>query len=385
MDVLEKLNRRFGAWYESLFGGASDADLRPRDILRRILASMEDGRREGLDGQIYVPNHYTLDIAVTDEDERDYLRTFLDAAELSAAVRRHARQHNYRMRGGLAFQINEVAAIEDETGRVRVRCRFDATVPPETLNPPEDVDDARHATPPPPHRPLDDYADDEEPGTVPAVALASLTVPGAGGRQDAYPLTTRGAQIGRSRQAGNDIVLADDGMVSKRHARIEYDGGHWRVRDLGSTNGTFVNGAPAGEGRTLENGDEVRVGRTPLVFSTAAGGARRPQPLSAPPAGSALRLVHAGGEAFPLASEMTVGRALTSDILLMEEGVAPRHAAITLRGEQVYVEDLSTPTGTFVNGERIPAQFAVALYEGDSVAFGKATLRLERSGGARQR
>ena len=139
MDVFEKLNRTFGAWYEGLFGGGSDdADLRPRDILRRILRAMEDGRREGLDGQIYVPNHFTLDISVASDEERDYLRTFLDADELSAAVRRHTEQHGYRTRGGLRFAINELPVVPPgdgavagaaPTGRVSVRCRFDAAIP----------------------------------------------------------------------------------------------------------------------------------------------------------------------------------------------------------------------------------------------------------------
>ncbi|MBC7806192.1 MAG: hypothetical protein H7145_08580, partial [Akkermansiaceae bacterium] len=84
MDLLEHLNRRFGSWYEGLFGGpdAVDSELRPKDILRRILGAMEDGRREGLDGQVYVPNAYTLRIAVASDAERDYLRAFLSAEEL---------------------------------------------------------------------------------------------------------------------------------------------------------------------------------------------------------------------------------------------------------------------------------------------------------------
>src|SRR4028118_836795 len=127
MDVIERLNRKFGAWYEGLFGASSDRDLRPRDILHRLISAMEDARREGLDGQVYVPNVYTLQIAVTDDDERDYLRTFLSADDLSAAVQRAIDQHGYRVKGGLSFQIEEVSSPEGITGadRVRIRPRFD--------------------------------------------------------------------------------------------------------------------------------------------------------------------------------------------------------------------------------------------------------------------
>jgi pSer/pThr/pTyr-binding forkhead associated (FHA) protein len=48
----------------------------------------------------------------------------------------------------------------------------------------------------------------------------------------------------------------------------------------------------------------------------------------------------------------------------------------------VYVEDLDTPAGTFVNGERIPSHFPVALYDGDRVVFGTVALRLDHRGAA---
>lgn len=381
MDVFEKLNRTFGVWYEGLFGGSSDDDLRPRAILRRILAAMEDGRREGLDGQVYVPNHYTLDIVVADEDERQYLRTFLQADELAAAMRRHAQQHGYKLRGGLHFQINEVDAPAADEGadRVQVRCRFDTTLPDRpAVVAPEDIDGERRSAPVVSPRDLSDYAAEEEPGTVPAVALASLTIRGASGPAEVFPLTARGAQIGRSRQAGNDIVLAGDGMVSKRHARIALDPSGWTVYDLQSTNGTFVNDLSVEGSHALQSGDQIRVGETELAFR-----ANTPR-SSAPPAARAVaRLVSEGGESFPLASQMAVGRALTGDIVLVGDGVAAKHALVTVRGDQVYVEDLNSSGGTFVNQERIPPHFPVALYAGDVVAFGSVTLRLERFEGAR--
>jgi FHA domain len=68
--------------------------------------------------------------------------------------------------------------------------------------------------------------------------------------------------VGRDAQAG--IRLDGDDFASAQHARIELrDGGVW-VEDLGSTNGTFVNGAKVKRKRRLRAGDAVRIGQTEL-------------------------------------------------------------------------------------------------------------------------
>jgi FOG: FHA domain len=416
MDFLERLNRKFGSWYEGLFGAGSERDLRPRDILRRILAAMEDNRREGLDGSVYVPNDYTLVLAIASEEERDYLRAFLDADDLTAAVRRAMEQYGYRTKGGLRFTIEEAEPTGDEA-RVQVRCRFDSSVP-ETAAAPAAPRSPRPkaATPAPPPAQSVVAAEDEdsEPGTVPAFGgaiLATLLMRSGDGRVlEAFPLTAQGVRIGRSRQAGNDIVLAEDAMVSKRHARIVSENGTFVVVDEGSTNGTFVNSEaiPPRQPYALAFGDELRLGETTIVLKPVNAAVAGVAPLPArshapavaaaaataavPPVvpsragaagiGGGYRLVGDGGQMFPLASQMTVGRGVTSDIVLSAEGVSSAHARLSQRDDTLYVEDLNTPAGTYVNGERIPALFPVALYEGDEVGFGEARLRVGRGNGS---
>jgi hypothetical protein len=68
--------------------------------------------------------------------------------------------------------------------------------------------------------------------------------------------------IGRG--TGSDLQLMDQG-VSRRHADIHVADGHATVYDLGSTNGTSVNGHTVGT-QTLQHGDVIRVGHTRLVF-----------------------------------------------------------------------------------------------------------------------
>ena len=138
MDLLEKINRSFGAWYEGLFGGADD--VRPKDILRRILGAMENNRKEGFDNKIYVPNQYILEINVHDEEEKEYLLSFLNKDELEAAIRRYCAQNHYQIRGALDFTVREVDESEAIPGRkgekVRVRCRYDSKVTaPEAAKP----------------------------------------------------------------------------------------------------------------------------------------------------------------------------------------------------------------------------------------------------------
>ena len=71
--------------------------------------------------------------------------------------------------------------------------------------------------------------------------------------------------IGRAPTA--DVVLADDPLVSRLHARLELTGGRWTVVDDGlSRNGTYVDGTRVVGRRALHDRDVVRVGRTVLVF-----------------------------------------------------------------------------------------------------------------------
>jgi pSer/pThr/pTyr-binding forkhead associated (FHA) protein len=62
------------------------------------------------------------------------------------------------------------------------------------------------------------------------------------------------------RRSGVDVELADS-FVSAEHARLTQEGGRWWVTDLGTTNGTFVNGARIDRPTPLKAGDEVRFAR----------------------------------------------------------------------------------------------------------------------------
>lgn len=69
----------------------------------------------------------------------------------------------------------------------------------------------------------------------------------------------------------NDVVVDGDG-VSRAHAVLERFGDTWCVRDLGSRNGTFVNGERIIGERALHSGDEILLGRLRLLFRGPARG-----------------------------------------------------------------------------------------------------------------
>jgi class 3 adenylate cyclase len=73
--------------------------------------------------------------------------------------------------------------------------------------------------------------------------------------------------IGRGTE--NSLALPDDRKVSRLHASIEDYGAGWSIRDLGSRNGTYVNGSRLWAERGLRSGDEIRVGGTVLRYESS--------------------------------------------------------------------------------------------------------------------
>lgn len=68
------------------------------------------------------------------------------------------------------------------------------------------------------------------------------------------------------------IIFLDDVTVSRRHVEIEHGSSGYRVRDVGSLNGTYLNQELIEDERLLNNGDELQIGRFKLVFVAGAEG-----------------------------------------------------------------------------------------------------------------
>ena len=78
------------------------------------------------------------------------------------------------------------------------------------------------------------------------------------------------ARVTIGRADTSDLAVPSDPELSRLHAILEpVGGGDWCVRDLASSNGTFVNGERVWSDRPLRHGDEIRIGRTRIIFRSA--------------------------------------------------------------------------------------------------------------------
>ena len=94
-----------------------------------------------------------------------------------------------------------------------------------------------------------------------AAMLVSLIGPGKGARYLLEPIETT---IGRSNESN---IFLDDVTVSRKHAVITRTGTSYELKDLGSLNGTYLNGSIASSGQLID-GDEVQIGKFRMHFFT---------------------------------------------------------------------------------------------------------------------
>ncbi len=196
-----------------------------------------------------------------------------------------------------------------------------------------------------------------------------------GGRSEVFFLPEKPVAIGRD--AANDIVV-DDEPVSKRHARLTFSNNDMTLWDVGSRNGTLVNGERV-TNRKLAPGDVVSVGKARLIFSKNVkpdgGLTGKLAPDGADAGAQAVFAGKAGfkpGEKFYLGNgPLFVGREKNNNVVIESPDVSAFHAQIAKTSEGVKIQDLNSASGTFVNGEKV----AIAVLELDDViTIGKAEL-----------
>lgn len=177
-------------------------------------------------------------------------------------------------------------------------------------------------------------------------------------------------RIGRDATAGvNDIVLQAP-SVSKRQCELRSDGRHWRVRDLGSTNGTSIN-APD----TPITGEVVVSAQDVLYFGSCRFPLSRLDALSRDTAVAQV-------EATVLSSdrqEVVLGRDAAADLRVDSPQVSRRHARLLRSGGGWLVEDLGSANGTYVNGQ--PVERPTPLGHDDVLSLGSVVVDLGGGGG----
>ena len=200
-------------------------------------------------------------------------------------------------------------------------------------------------------------------GAEAVAGAASAAVLHEGARKTVPP---GGLTIGR--RSDNDVVLGTD-RASRHHARIDQNGGRWYATDLGSMNGTYVNGERLnGESRWLASGDTVTIGGEALRFvvgdSTSYGAAPRERRRTASVAfaGAPLRL----------------GRDASNDVVLDDPNVSRAHAELSPWGGGMAVRDLGSTNGTRVDGRPIGSA-PVPIETGAELAIGPYRLLVDGS------
>ena len=185
-----------------------------------------------------------------------------------------------------------------------------------------------------------------------------------------------------------DGRLGDDPELSRRHARLARGpDGELTIEDLGSSNGTFVNGERLEDVRVLQLGDILRLGTTELAVTDADGHIPEPTQIGSPavthvPIPEELVVVEglAKGKRLTLDEEMVIGRAESGEGRLGDDPeLSRKHARVFREAGRVVVEDLGSANGTYVNAARLSEPRI--LEPGDLVRMGRTTLEL--TGGKR--
>jgi hypothetical protein len=235
------------------FAKAFKSEVQPVEIASAIRRAMDDRAAIIGHGRAIVPNLYTIELSSTDYERLgDYEDDLTD--DLVAAAQEHADSQGYQPGGTL--EVNLVEGEGLETGVFRVR--------PATAK--RAGHEHQHAPPPPLQHPGSGTMVDEPPVHRPAGRSNPSARPWLDINGDRYPLLGALTTLGRDDSA--DVVVDDPG-VSRRHSevRVTTDGPHLvtSIRDLNSTNGTFVNGERVMTQR-LHDGDRLTLGRTTAIF-----------------------------------------------------------------------------------------------------------------------
>jgi hypothetical protein len=229
---------------EGAFARAFKSELQPVEVASAVQREMDDRAAIVAQGRTLVPNDFVVEIA---EPDYQRLEVYADSLgiELATLAREYAREQGYSFVGPVQMRFEDVPDLTTGTFRIRSGVIRGTTVEDGEIR-----------------RPSSDLP--RPPGNFSGKPRLLVSGPdGAdGSTQRTYDLNAPITILGRGTDC--DLRLVDPG-VSRHHAELRVEDGEVVLVDLGSTNGTFVNGQPVRR-ITLADGTEVTLGRTTLVF-----------------------------------------------------------------------------------------------------------------------
>ncbi len=253
MSVLRSLESKLADLVEGTFSRVFRSEVRPVELARKLAHEMDAHKSHSL-SRTYVPNEYRVYLSPRDRAQFEGYEESL-ADELAAYLLEHARRERLALpaRPVITFQTDERLGL----GQFGIQAL--------AVNPAELEERAQRVQERAPRQDghtviYGDIPDDAGRHTA-APASRRRAVLLVGGRRLVVGAT--GATLGRSRQC--DIVV-DDPNVSRQHAEVRSDGPGWILVDLGSTNGSLLNGRRIDRPEALEPGDTIEVGTSVITF-----------------------------------------------------------------------------------------------------------------------
>ncbi len=218
--VARGFERRLESLVEGVFGRVFKSTVRPVEIGRRLVREMDATRDVDVRGDTIVANAYTVFLSESDYEQFAEIHDTV-CAELADAARDHARDEGFQFVGHVSCEL--VIDPELRTGAFAIDAKFRES------------------------------AGGTGPGT--------LVLPTG----ERHPLGEETVTIGR--MPGSTVVL-NDPNASRRHAEIKPVGSGYVLVDLGSTNGSRVNGARV-DNHPLSDGDTMSFGNTVIRFESS--------------------------------------------------------------------------------------------------------------------
>jgi ABC-type multidrug transport system ATPase subunit/pSer/pThr/pTyr-binding forkhead associated (FHA) protein len=194
-----------------------------------------------------------------------------------------------------------------------------------------------------------------------------------------YELTSPETVIGR--RLDNNVVLQDP-QVSKYHAKLVYQDRRWQIIDLGSVNGTWLNGTQlsANTSYPVNNGDIIDICGFSILVSLNNAEASQTKAVENQPdkcrykvsiEHGATRLIHG------LSSTVTtIGYKPDNDIILDDPSVSLHHAKFEFNELDLVIIDLNSGSGTYVNRSKLQPNTPRILQPGDIAEIGQYKISL---------
>jgi hypothetical protein len=253
-----------------VFSRTFRSTVQPVELARKLAKEMDDHKTISIH-RVYVPDEYTIFLNPADREQFAAYETQM-RSELAEYLVEHARREGYSLAARPLVLLETEPDLTVGTFGIAVSTQSPGSQADDAADlPAAEPVAAPPAAPPmaaaaPPAATMIYAPADEElpPAPEPEQREETATLEWSGG---AFTIDGRVTVIGRSSDCD---VRVDDANVSRRHAEVRRIGDGYSLVDLGSTNGTEVNGQRIQE-TALMNGDVISVGTTRITFERRLG------------------------------------------------------------------------------------------------------------------